>query len=108
MEDRKIASILFGIIVIIFGVVLLLNLLGTLRSYDPSPWWPALLIFAGALSAGSGNIAIPFGMLSAGAILLARNLGLFASSSPISGILLLLVALGILAIAVSPKGKPQA
>ncbi len=108
MKDRKTASILFGVVIIVFGFIFLLTALNTIKTtYDPTPWWPALLIFAGALSAGSGNIAIPFGMLSAGAILLARNLGLFASNSPLSGILLVLVALGVLAIAASPKSKPS-
>lgn len=108
MKDKRTASTLFGIVIIVFGVVFLITTLNMIKAnYDPSPWWPALLIFAGALSAGSGNVAIPFGMLSTGALLLARNLGLFASNSSITGILMLLIGLGVLAIAVSPKGKPQ-
>ncbi len=108
MNNKRTTSTLFGIVIILFGVMFLATTLNMIKvNYDPSPWWPALLIFAGALSAGSGNVAIPFGMLSTGALLLARNLGLFASNSSITGILMLLIGLGILAIAVSPKNKSQ-
>ncbi len=106
MENKRSSSIIFGLIIIGFGLVLLLITLNVVKtSFDIGPWWPAILIFAGALSAGSGNAAMPFGMVGVGALLLARNLGLYASDSALGGVLILLVGIGILVIAASPKRK---
>ena len=106
MENKRSSSIIFGLIIIGFGLVLLLITLNVVKtSFDIGPWWPAILIFAGALSAGSGNAAIPFGMVGVGALLLARNHGLYASDSALGGVLILLVGIGILAIAASPRRK---
>ena len=106
MHDRKTASIIFGLIIIIFGGTLLMHSLGIIKGrYDIGPWWPALFIFAGMLVGDTRNTAIPFGMVSVGALLLARNLGLFASDSVVGSLLILLCALGVLAIAVAPRKK---
>ncbi len=116
MKDNRNSSIIFGLIIIFFGMAVLGTAFSYFKTtYDVGPYWPAILIFAGALSAGAGNAAIPFGMMGVGALLLARNLGVFANNSPVGGFLFLIIGLGILVIAVSTKrkkpegyqGKPQ-
>lgn len=108
MKDKRNSGIIFGLVIVGFGLILLAITLNVVRTnFDIGPWWPAILIFAGALSAGSGNAAIPFGMVGVGALLLARNLGLYASDSPLGGILILLVGIGILALSVTPKSTPK-
>lgn len=107
MKDKRSSAIIFGCILIVISIALLLIAFRVVKTnFDIGPYWPALLIFAGALTASSGNVAIPFGMVSAGAILLARNLGLFGSESSIGGVLLLLTGVGILALTASPKTPP--
>lgn len=116
MKDKRNSGIIFGLIIIFFGVAVLGTAFSYLKTtYDIGPYWPAILIFAGALSAGEDNSAVPFGLISVGALLLARNLGVFANNSPVGGFLFLLIGIGVLAFAITPKrkkpegyqGKPQ-
>lgn len=106
MQDKRNSSLVFGLVIMAFGIILLMLTLKLVRiNFDIGPWWPAILIFGGALTAGNGNVATPFGMVGVGALLLARNLGLYASDSALGGVLILLVGIGVLAIAASPKPK---
>ncbi len=108
MDDNRNSSIIFGLVIIAFGFAILISALHMLKlNFDVGPWWPALLIFAGALSAGKGRSAIPFGMIGVGALLLARNLGLYANNSALGGALFLLIGIGVLAVAITPKSASK-